>query len=110
MTAKPRTNLAIDTLIFVLFVVVMVSGLVIWLVLDGGYQGGRNPAATSTFLALARSAWKDLHIWAGLSMGGLVTLHLALHLKWIKCTFERLFKPARKPSANCPAVMQEAGK
>jgi uncharacterized iron-regulated membrane protein len=110
MTIKPRTNLAIDMLIFVLFIVVMVSGLVMWLVLGGGYQGGHNPAATSTFLLLARNTWKDLHIWAGLAMGGMVALHLVLHLKWITCTVERLFKPARKPSASCPPLMQEAGK
>ncbi len=110
MTVKPRTNLAIDTVIFVLFVVVMVSGLVMWLVLSGGYQGGRNPAAAATFLMLARDTWKDLHIWAGLAMGGMVTLHLVLHLKWITCSIERLFKPSRKSSASCPPVVQEAGK
>ena len=92
MPVKPRTHLELDTVILVLFVVVMISGLVLWFVLPGGgYQGGRNPAGSGgDWLGLARTEWRDVHNWAGLVMGILATLHLVLHLPWIVCQVERL--------------------
>jgi hypothetical protein len=92
MRVKAGTHFALDTLIFGLFVVVLVSGLVLWLALPGGgYQGGRNPNyATTTLLTLSRSELKDIHIWAGLAMGILAALHVVLHLPWITCQVRRL--------------------
>jgi hypothetical protein len=112
MKVKPRTHLALDTVIFVLFVLTMLSGLVTWLALPGGFQGGRNPAYSANFLALSRDTWKDLHLWAGLAMGGLASLHLFLHLPWVKCQIERLFtkQKRRTRQPECPVIQPGTGK
>jgi uncharacterized iron-regulated membrane protein len=107
---KPKTQLIIDTIIFAAFVVVLVSGLVLFFAGDGGgYQGGRNPEAQSIILLLTRHDWKDLHNQAGLVMGGLVVFHLFLHIPWIVCQAKRLFGvPLRRvPQAGeCATVVQ----
>jgi hypothetical protein len=91
MKVKAGTHFALDTLIFGLFVVVLVSGLVMWLALPGGgYRGGRNPDYAATLLTLSRSELKDIHVWGGLAMGILAGLHVVLHLPWITCQVKRL--------------------
>jgi len=103
MTVKARTHLVLDTLIFVAFAVTLVSGLILWFALGGGYQGGRNPAADGTVLLLNRWAWRDLHNWFGLAMGFLASLHLILHLPWIACHVKRLLglgNPSRRGASR----------
>ncbi len=103
MKVKPRTNLMLDTVIFAVFAVAFFSGLVLEFVLTGGYRGGRNPdpAMVRVFLALTRHTWDRLHTLTGIGVGLLVSAHLALHMPWIVCQIERLFK--RRSGANaCP--------
>jgi uncharacterized iron-regulated membrane protein len=91
MKVKAGTHFALDTLIFGLFVVVLVSGLVLWFVVPGGgYRGGSNPGYAGTLLTLSRFEWRDIHNWAGLAMGILAALHVVLHLPWITCQVKRL--------------------
>jgi uncharacterized iron-regulated membrane protein len=91
MRVKARTHFVLDTVIFGLFVVVMVTGLVLWFVLPGGgYRGGRNPAYDAVLLTLTRFEWRNIHNWAGLAMGILAALHMVLHLPWIVCQVKRL--------------------
>ena len=90
MTVKPRTHFVLDTLIFITFVVTMISGLVLWFALGSGYQGGRNPAAAEATLLMTRWMWRDVHNWFGLAMGVLAALHAVLHLPWIVCMVKRM--------------------
>lgn len=103
MKVKPRTNLMLDTVIFAVFAVAFLSGLVLEFVLTGGYQGGRSPdpVMVRMFLALTRHTWDRIHTLAGIGVGVLVGAHLVLHIPWIVYQVERLFK--RRNNANaCP--------
>jgi hypothetical protein len=110
MTIKPRTNLIMDTIILVLLVAVLVSGLLVWLVYpQGGTRaGGRYNARSSAaepVLGVDKHDMVAVHTWAGLGMGLLVLVHLAFHWKWITCQVGRLL--GRKPvttrrSRSCP--------
>ena len=114
MTAKPRTNLVLDTVIFGLFVVIMITGLLVWVVYPsggpqpGGWHGdGPAYARTSTLLGVDKHTMTDLHSWLGLVMAGLVTVHLAVHWKWITCQVRRFFgvqprRTCRQPSTDTP--------
>ncbi len=98
MAVKPRTNLILDGVIFGLFVAIMITGLLVWLVYpSGGPQpGGRHgegpiQAGSSTILGVEKHTMTDLHAWLGLVMGGAVILHLGVHWKWILFQGRRLF-------------------
>ncbi|RMH36675.1 MAG: DUF4405 domain-containing protein, partial [Gammaproteobacteria bacterium] len=84
LARQARINFSLDSLLFVVFFLVNLSGLVMWLVLpSGGYQGGRNPYYHATLFWLTRHGWKDLHLWSGLIMIAIVVMHLKLHWHWV---------------------------
>jgi hypothetical protein len=115
MTVKPRTNLALDTVILLLFLVVFISGLLLWVVYPpGGGQRvgtGRGAIAASesdmTLFGLDRHTMGEVHNWVGLIMGLGVIVHLVFHWKWIVCQVRRLWnrpRAARVPRDACPEV------
>lgn len=103
-TTRARVNNVVDLLIAVAFVLVAVSGLVIFFSGSGGWQGGRNPGFGRQVLLLDRAAWRDLHDWSGIAMLAGVFLHLVLHTKWIACMTRNLFggRTPRRDREDCP--------
>ena len=90
---QARLHFWLDTLLFTFFLLVNISGLLIWFVLpSGGFQGGRNPFYNMTFLTLTRHDWCNLHLWTGLAVILVLTVHLALHWRWLVCTAQRYSK------------------
>ena len=65
MTGKPRTNLYIDGIIFIAFLVAM------------------EPHLTGL----------PVHEWLGLALGAGLLIHLLLHWKWVVGVVKRLFQP-----------------
>lgn len=114
MTVKPRTNYMLDMLILSLFIVVLVSGLLMWLVYSHGSthssqsngRGGRTVAvdsdSTTTILGLSRGDMETIHNWAGVGIGGLVLVHILFHWKWIVCQTKQTFNPQPKRSHSKP--------
>ncbi|NLG26845.1 MAG: DUF4405 domain-containing protein [Chloroflexi bacterium] len=111
MRTKARINLGLDILIGLAFLVEAVSGFVLWLVLPGGYQGGRNPAYGRR-LILTHDGWVLLHDWFAVAMTVGIVLHIALHWRWIthslraawRNAFDRPEPPAsNEPDQQCPA-------
>ena len=45
------------------FLVVALSGLILFFAGSGGYQGGRNPRFAQEVLGASRVLWKDIHDW-----------------------------------------------
>jgi hypothetical protein len=95
-----------NAFLFIAFFMASLSGLVAWLVLgSGGYRGGRNPLYNASLLSLTRHDWSDLHLWAGLAMMAVLTVHLALHWKWVMCVIRRYGEAAlcsfrQQPASN----------
>ena len=95
MTVKPRTNFYLDVLLFILMVIMLISGLVLWVGIPSGGEGqhqGRRWQDTSTVedpaertLIFNRQDWKTIHTWFGLAVGGVILVHLVFHWKWIVC-------------------------
>ncbi|MBN1219738.1 MAG: DUF4405 domain-containing protein [Anaerolineae bacterium] len=114
LAQQARVNFFLDSVLFALFFLTNLSGLVAWLVLPaGGYRGGRNPYYNASLLGWTRHDWNDLHLWASLVMIGIVVLHLVLHWNWIVCTVRRyaqatLYNPgectAQDLTANAPRL------
>jgi thiosulfate reductase cytochrome b subunit len=114
MTVKPRTNFYLDAILFILMLIVLISGLVLWIGIpsggdgQGGQRQGRRWQDTGTAydqadnqnddlgqnqvsspsdhsLIVNRQDWKTIHSWLGLVVGGALLVHLIFHWKWIVC-------------------------
>ena len=83
---------------FLLFVLEVFSGFVLWLAVGGGdgLRGGRGAAegpGQEEFLTITRSDWIDIHDWAGVALLVIIGLHLVLHWRWIAQVTKRVFAP-----------------
>jgi preprotein translocase subunit SecY len=95
LARQARINFSLNSLLFIAFFLASLSGLVAWLVLPGGgYQGGRNPFYNATLLGLTRHGWNDIHLWTGLAMIVVLTVHFALHWNWLTFTARRYAQAA----------------
>jgi hypothetical protein len=88
---KATRNYFLAVVMFLLGLLEVASGFVLWLVLPrgSGYMGGRGLASEATFL-WSRDAWLDLHIWVGVALVIIVVIHLVLHWRWIVFVTRRL--------------------
>ena len=66
MKNKAKLNYVVDIIIGLGFIAAAVSGVVLFFAGEGGFKGGRNPAAAQSILFLTRFAWKDIHNWSGI--------------------------------------------
>jgi hypothetical protein len=82
----------LDVLIALSFVVSAVSGLLLFIMPEGGYQGGRNPHYGWEIMFLDEHGWKDLHTWGSLVMTAGVAAHLALHWSWLVKVTRNFFR------------------
>ena len=83
MFNKAKLNFVVDVVIFITFIAVVISSVVLLTMPEGGYRGGRNPAFDQTVLNLGRSAWNDVHVWSSLAFMAGIFIHLVLHWRWI---------------------------
>jgi hypothetical protein len=101
MSVKPRTNLVLDVLIVLAFVVVLITGLAMSLgVVDGGGSGQRHgqnrtleTSADSQAASVVGVSHHDMvvvHEWASYALTALIGLHLIFHWKWIVCQVQQL--------------------
>jgi ribose/xylose/arabinose/galactoside ABC-type transport system permease subunit len=88
---QARRNYFLAVFLFLLGLVEVVSGFVLWLALLGGqgYMGGRGLDSEATFL-WSRGTWIDLHAVVGVMLVVVVVIHLILHRKWIFRMTKRL--------------------
>jgi hypothetical protein len=100
---RVRLNAIVDIVAFPSLLLSLFCGIITWKVLPSGSDivGPARGAGRAVFLGLQRGLWRDIHIYAGLVLAGLVVLHLVLHWRWILC-IPRLFSRPTGKSA-CPA-------
>ena len=76
---KSKINYIIDALIAISFLVVAITGLVMFFFLPSGVQRG----GYQEFLGIIKHVWIDIHNWSGIILIILVIVHLILHWNWI---------------------------
>jgi cytochrome b561 len=85
---KQKANKIVDGLMFLAFLVVMISGIISQFFLPKGViRGGKVE-----FLGVTKSAWVDIHVWSGMIMAILVIAHIALHWSLISYSIKNTFK------------------
>ena len=82
---KATRNYIVDLVMFVLALLEVISGFVLWLVLPrgGGYAGGRGGSGAEATFLWSRDTWLGLHNWIAVALLVIVILHLVLHWRWI---------------------------
>ncbi len=79
-----RLNFLVDAILFVAMILVMLSGLMI----------SRSIISTLGIQLPSSPVWKSLHSWSADASLMLLSIHFALHWKWIVDAFKRyLFSP-----------------
>lgn len=76
------SNVIIDGLIALSFLVTAVSGLYFYLFTEGGSMGGNNPTWDPGLL-FTRPVWDLLHTWGGVVLIAAAVLHIFIHWRWI---------------------------
>ena len=74
---KKTWNVAIDLLAYIAFVVLSMTGVIMYFILPPGSGHSRS------IWGLGRHDWGDIHFWAAVSFFSILVLHLILHWKWI---------------------------
>ncbi|MEM3364765.1 MAG: DUF4405 domain-containing protein [Candidatus Micrarchaeia archaeon] len=74
-----KVNYFVDVLMILLFIVVSISGLVLFFVLPGG---GRFAGQADLF-GIARHTYANMHELFGLLFIALLLVHIVFHLKWV---------------------------
>jgi hypothetical protein len=88
---RPQLNFLVDTAAFVLFLLLMSSGLLLRYQLPpgSGELEGHSPGRGSADRVLTqlwgqtRHEWGDVHFWISAALIGVLALHLFLHWNWI---------------------------
>ena len=81
-----KKKFIVDFLIFLDFLVVAISGFILWLVLPRG-----SGKTGSSFLFL-REDWVFIHNWGSVVLIILILFHLIFNITWIKAMFRNLFR------------------
>jgi hypothetical protein len=89
---KPKINLTIDTIMFVVLMAIVGIGFLMKYVLVPGYI--RNLMYDGNinlyFLGLNRHGWGSIHLWLSFLLLFLLAFHIILHWKMIVCIFQRM--------------------
>lgn len=88
---RPQLNFLVDTAAFVLFLLLMSSGLLLRYQLPpgSGELEGHGPGRGSMERVVtqlwgqSRHEWGDIHFWISVALIGVLALHLFLHWNWI---------------------------
>ena len=83
---KNKTKFWIDFCMFISFLIIAISGFVLWLVLPRG-----SGKLGNGFIFL-RETWILIHNWFSVLLIILILIHLILNYTWIKYMLKNMFK------------------
>lgn len=81
--SRARFLFVIAVLAGVAFLVVAVSGFVLWLILPTGPGVG---------MAWHHHTWLDIHEWTAVVLAVIIVVHVYVHRKWLNQQIRSLFK------------------
>ncbi|WMW24562.1 DUF4405 domain-containing protein [Methanolobus sediminis] len=83
-----KLNYYVDILLAVLFIVVAITGFVLYLVIPSGVRQGRY----QEFIGITKVTWTLIHNRSAILLTLLTGLHFVLHKRWMCCMTRNLFK------------------
>ncbi|HBQ60079.1 MAG TPA: hypothetical protein DD671_10775, partial [Balneolaceae bacterium] len=79
---KHTQNVLLDVCLFVGFIGLIATGIILYFVLPPGSR-------QDTFAVLTRHQWGDIHFWIAAAFTAFIALHLTLHASWLKSSYFR---------------------
>jgi len=75
----------VDAIFGLLLLFQGISGLVLWLVLPGGYgfRGGFSSGGGASSFLFTRNSWIDIHTWMSVALLVVFALHTFIHWRWL---------------------------
>ncbi|MBN2110194.1 MAG: DUF4405 domain-containing protein [Methanosarcinaceae archaeon] len=98
---RTKANYLTDIVLTLLFIVVTITGLVMYLVIPEGVPHGRF----QEYLGLSKASWILIHNRSAVLMTVLVGVHLILHKKWIVCITKDVV--SRNNCSKCETTEEE---
>ncbi len=93
LNARGRSNLALNIVVGLSFLLTALSGLYFYFFPSGG-NGIPDPG-----LLFTRVTWDLIHTWAGITLTGTAAIHFAIHWKWVTKVTNKMIKSIL-PSAS----------
>jgi len=87
---KAKVKFVVDLLMFLDFLVLAISGFVLWLVLK------HNGFTFRESFIFPRWQWLTIHDWTAVILVVLILVHLILNWIWIKCMLLGFFRSNKK--------------
>ena len=85
--ASPKTNYFIDFLMIILFIVIAITGLILFFPLPLGIKQG----SAQTFLGITKGTLSFIHNWGGIIFIVLIILRFVFHWDWIAGMTKNIF-------------------
>jgi cytochrome b subunit of formate dehydrogenase len=74
-------------LLFISFLIMAISGFVLWLI----YPAGKKSGQAGVIFLFDRFQWIKIHSWVAVIFIILIFIHLLLNWAWIKAMFKKAF-------------------
>ena len=94
-------DLYLDTVSLVAFIGLSVTGIILRFAIPhrGGVGGagqlfGNGEGQMRQFAGISRHLWTDIHFYIACAFAGMILMHLALHLGWVKAMLIKGFGTA----------------
>jgi hypothetical protein len=95
---RMKLNYSIDAILTILFLLVAVTGFVMYLVIPSGVPKGRY----QEYMGMTKATWTLIHNRSAIMMTFFSGIHLILHQKWICCATKNIFK--KEEENKCPII------
>ncbi|WP_292467727.1 DUF4405 domain-containing protein [Methanolobus sp.] len=93
---RTKVSYSVDVILTILFLVVAVTGFVMFLVIPSGVPKGQY----QEYLGITKATWTLIHNRSAIIMTLFMGLHLVLHRKWMCYAKRNIFKKRKKQIAK----------
>ena len=85
-------NIIMDIVMLITMVLVSISGFILKVVIPSRHAVRFQDATPwcAHLLGLGRHDWGNIHLWAGIVLVSLVTIHVLLHINMVSAFFKNL--------------------
>ncbi|SFM17407.1 DUF4405 domain-containing protein [Methanolobus profundi] len=91
---RTKLNYSIDLVLIILFLIVAITGAVMYFMMPSGVPRGRY----QEYIGITKATWTLIHNRSAFLMILFTGIHLALHKKWMCCVTKNVL---RKEDTDC---------
>jgi cytochrome b subunit of formate dehydrogenase len=100
MMNRSKMNYYIDITLTILFIVVAITGFVLYLVIPSGVRQGRY----QEFIGITKATWTIIHNKSAILLTLFTGFHFVLHKKWMCCMTKNIFRKEDQGNIECEII------